>query len=333
MNPALRFGALTVIVALLALTLWGSWAYQQFKQTPLELRDGEVLDVRRGQAIQRVVGELSARGITQLDWRWRVYFRLNPATIKAGEYELRPGLNPQGLLELLASGNVKTYTFTIVEGWGFRRLLEALAEDPVLEREMQMHPDSNQWMADIGLEGQHPEGWFLPETYQFVRGDSDLELLRRAHAAMRSALDEAWSKYTGGPLRSSYELLILASIVEKETAVASERSEVAGVFTRRLLKGWRLETDPTVIYGLGESFDGDIRRKDLRTDTPYNTYTRRGLPPTPIALPGRETLLATAQPSDGTAMFFVADGQGGHVFSDTLAEHQVAVRKMLSTKP
>jgi UPF0755 protein len=174
----------------------------------------------------------------------------------------------------------------------------------------------------------------LPETYQFVRGDSDLDLLRRAHRAMQTALDAAWeTRDPELPLNTAYELLNLASIVEKESSVESERAAIAGVFVRRLREGWRLETDPTVIYGLAERFDGDLRRRDLQADSPYNTYTRRGLPPTPIALPGISALAAAAHPAPGTAMFFVASGQGGHVFSDTLEEHNKAVREMLRRRP
>ena len=175
-----------------------------------------------------------------------------------------------------------------------------------------------------------PEGWFLPETYYFVRGERDVDILHRAYQAMQEALDEAWQgRDIGLPLSNPYELLILASIVEKETGLPHERGQVAGVFARRLQKGMRLQTDPTIIYGLGSNFDGNIRSRDLRTDNPYNTYTRGGLPPTPIAMPGRATLIATANPDDGTALFFVADGEGGHTFSTTLEEHEAAVRKLI----
>ena len=177
---------------------------------------------------------------------------------------------------------------------------------------------------------KHPEGWFLPETYQFTRGDSDRDILVRAHASMQQALAEAWNQRDDDlPLESPYELLILASIIEKETSLDEERAQVAGVFTRRLKKRMRLQTDPTVIYGMGESFDGDIRRRDLKADTPYNTYTRHGLPPTPIAMPGKASLLAAARPAAGEVLFFVADGKGGHTFSATLEEHQAAVNKLI----
>ena len=183
-------------------------------------------------------------------------------------------------------------------------------------------------MAALGFEGQHPEGRFLPETYVYQRGDSDLDVLRRAHKAMAQALEQAWQgRAEGLPLDSPYELLTLASIIEKETGLAAERPKIAGVFVRRLKLGMRLQTDPTVIYGLGSAYDGNIRKVDLTTDTPYNTYTRSGLTPSPIAMPGRAALEAAAHPAEGDALYFVAigDGSGGHVFSATYAQHQVAV--------
>ncbi|MDX1381368.1 MAG: endolytic transglycosylase MltG, partial [Xanthomonadales bacterium] len=237
------------------------------------------------------------------------------------------GLKPAELLARLASGDVIRYRFTIVEGWTVRQMLAALRDDPVLEQTLPNAAEPD-WQAVIGADFEHPEGWFLPETYQFVRGDRDVDLLARAHGAMQAALDEAWDARADDlPVAEPYELLILASIVEKETGVPAERAEVAGVLVRRLQRGMRLEVDPSVIYGMGDAYDGNIRRADLARDTPYNTYTRHGLPPTPIALPGRAALLATAQPADGDALYFVADGSGGHTFSATYEEHQRAVRR------
>jgi UPF0755 protein len=324
---------LILVLALAALASGLVRQYQVFVQTPLDLQQAVVLEVSKGASMRRVLTDLERSGLTRANWRWRLFNRLYPVTIQAGEYALEPGMLPSDLLTLLASGRVIRYPFTIVEGWTFARLRQALAQDEVLVQELALLGDDAELMAGLGAPDTHPEGWFLPETYHFVRGDSDLDVLRRAHLAMRAALEEAWSSRDDIPLATAYELLILASIVEKETAVRSERTQVAGVFTRRLRQGWRLETDPTVIYGLGDAYDGDIRTRDLRTDTPYNTYTRHGLPPTPIALPGRASLLASARPAPGSAMFFVADGQGGHTFSDTLAEHEQAVRKMLGRQP
>jgi len=277
-----------------------------------------------------VVSDLELHGATRMDWRWRLLNKLQPVTIKAGEYTLDAGITPEALLRLLVSGKVVSYRFTIVEGWNIYQLLAALGKDQILQHTLYNTGD----MESVnGLPAGHSEGWFLPETYVFVRGDSDLKILQRAYRDMQHGLLKAWAgRDTGLPYETAYEMLIMASIIEKETSLDEERATIAGVFVRRLLKKWRLETDPTVIYGHGESYDGNIRRRDLDTDTPYNTYTRHGLPPTPIALPGQASLQAAAHPGPGEAMFFVADGQGGHTFSATLEEHNRAVRQMLKRK-
>jgi UPF0755 protein len=323
----------------LLLVAAGAWLmfdrYQSFLNTPLNLPEsGFHLQVERGASVRSVISNLDQQGMTHADWRWRVLNRLQPLTIKAGEYALEPGLNPVALLQLLSSGAVVRYRFTIVEGWTFGQLLAALSKDPVLEQSIPGLDGNLLILRAIEAGVDHPEVWFLPETYLYVRGDSDLDILRRAHQGMLVELETAWSgREDDLPLASAYELLTLASIVEKESALDAERADIAGVFVRRLIEGWRLETDPSVIYGLGDRYDGNIRRRDLDTDTPYNTYTRFGLPPTPIAMPGKSALLAAASPAPGTAMFFVASGTGGHVFSDTLDEHNAAVRKMLRIKP
>lgn len=305
--------------------------YQAFLSEPLAIPHQQfTLNVARGATVRSVIADLAQHGHTVSDWRWRLLNRLQQTTIGAGEYSLEPGITPAGLLHLLSSGAVIRYRFTIIEGWTFIQLKEALALNTILNHEVPGLDGDARILTAINAKIGHPEGWFLPETYQFVRGDSDLDILRRSHQAMLVELELAWSgREHDLPLDSAYELLTLASIVEKETGIASERAEIAGVFIRRLKTGWRLETDPTVIYGLGESYDGNIRRHDLDTDTPYNTYTRYGLPPTPIAFPGKLALVAVSTPAEGTAMFFVARGTGGHVFSDTLKEHNSAVRKML----
>jgi UPF0755 protein len=311
------------------------YQYRTFLNQPMNIpQAGYVVQVNKGASLHSVIADLDADGITSLDWRWRVLTRLQPVSIRAGEYRLSPGLKAAEMLLLLSTGNVITYNFTIIEGWTFKQLKQALAEDPVLKQlAFEQDGDANILQA-INSEAMHPEGWFLPETYQYVRGDSDLDILSRAHTAMNEALDNAWkTRAEGLPLKTPYELLILASIVEKESALEAERADIAGVFRRRLEQGWRLETDPTVIYGLGDAYDGDLKRIDLDTDTPYNTRTRFGLPPTPIAMPGNSSLIAAASPAEGTAMFFVASGTGGHVFSDTLDQHNAAVRKMLRNQP
>lgn len=318
-----------VLVAVLAGAAY--YQYQNFLRRPLDsIKTDQVLLVERGDTIGTVVAKLAEQGAGRLDWKWRLLNRLRPATIRAGEYALQAGLTAPQLLDLLASGKVVTYRFTIVEGWALQQLLNQLAADPVIEHTLTADSDP---AAVIGMPSGHPEGWFLPETYVFIRGDRDVDILRRAWQAMQSALDTVWStRATGLPYETPYELLIMASLVEKETSLPAERPDIAGVFVRRLQQKWRLETDPAVIYGIGESYDGDIRRSDLKTDTPYNTYTRFGLPPTPISLPGLAALQAAAHPAAGEAMFFVADGLGGHTFSVTLEDHNKAVRHMLKTQ-
>lgn len=323
---------LTVALMIFLLTsagLGGLWyQYQQFLQTPLGIeQSGLVIMVESGSNIRTVIAKLEEQGFTRFDWRWRVLSRLEQVTIKTGEYELTPGLTAPALLELLASGKVVSYRFTIVEGWSLKQLLSALATDPVLQHSI---ADAGQMKGIPGLPEANPEGWFLPETYVFVRGDSDLQILRRAYKDMRTSLETVWAgRDTGLPYETSFELLTMASIIEKETSQEGERAEIAGVFVRRLLKRWRLETDPTVIYGMGDAYQGNIRRRDLKTDTPYNTYTRHGLPPGPIAMAGQASLQAAAHPADGDAMFFVANGQGGHTFSKTLEAHNKAVRHLI----
>lgn len=321
-----------VALVLLAVIAWTGWQrYQDFLATPLNIpADGQVFELEVGATGSAIVQQLAAMGLARPGWEWRVLMRLEPHVYRAGEYLLEPGSGPQAVLHKLSSADVIQYRLTVVEGWTFSQLLDALATNETLRHELETDPVDAGWRTTLGLEWDHPEGWFLPETYQFSRGDSDRDILLRAHQAMRRALAEAWeARDTGLPLESPYEMLILASIIEKETSIDHERSQVAGVFIRRLQKGMRLQTDPTVIYGLGDTFDGDIRRRDLKADTPYNTYTRHGLPPTPIALPGKASLLAAGQPDAGNALYFVADGKGGHTFSATLEEHQAAVNKLI----
>jgi UPF0755 protein len=315
----------------------GAWLqYTRFLNTPLDIPSGGIVfEVRPGDGLRSVARKLSQGRVTHDGWNWRLLARLDRATIQAGEYRLETGLTPAALVSQLSTGMVMQHSFTIVEGWTYRQLRNALLATEALSTDEELlEPD--RVMTELGVEGalatgDHPEGWFLPETYAFTRGTTGIELLSRAHSAMQSALADAWAaRLPGAPLDDPYQLLTLASIVEKESAMDAERPDIAGVFTRRLMQGWRLETDPTVIYGLGENFDGDIRRRDLRTDNPYNTYTRHGLPPTPIAMPGLSALLASAVPAPGTAMFFVADGTGGHVFSDTLDDHNRAVQALLA---
>jgi UPF0755 protein len=326
-----KIGAVLALLMILAGACgWLGWKqYQQFLVAPLTVGEGgSVFVVEPGMTGRAVIARLSRQGFSHDAWPWRVLFRLQPAVLQAGEYQLTSGITPPEFLRMLAEGEVIRYRFTLVEGWTYRQVVDALYADPVLGDWLREN------VTDASLRLAHSllgpaEGSLLPETYVFTRSENALQVLDRAADAMNQALTEAWELRTPDhPVKSPYELLVLASIIEKETALDSERAQVSGVFVRRLQRGMRLQTDPTVVYGLGAAYDGNIRRRDLETDTPYNTYTRAGLPPTPIAMPGRASLLAAAQPADGDALYFVADGKGGHVFSATLEEHQRGVDRL-----
>lgn len=258
-----------------------------------------------------------------------VWFRLSGQArlIKAGSYEITNTTTPRSLLLMLTRGEESLRTVTLVEGWNFRQLRQALAKADQLKQDSKDWSDS-EFMSRLGRPGIHPEGRFYPDTYTYAKGASDTAVLKRALKSMDTHLALAWSnKSSLSPLKSSEEALILASIVEKETGKAADRPMIAGVFANRLRMGMLLQTDPTVIYGLGASFDGNLRRIDLRTDTPYNTYTRAGLPPTPIAMPGKAAMAAAVQPASTQALYFVAKGDGSSHFSNSLSEHNRAVNR------
>ena len=336
-------GCVTVLAALLVLALlaggvaaWLWHDHQRFADTPLATEAPSVV-VAKGDSLRAVLRKLRQAGITAgHDGNWLLLARQVGAAghIKVGEYALQPALSPRELLERMRQGKVIQYRFTIVEGWNIRQLRAAInAASPLQHAAADL--DDAALMARLGFPGQHPEGRFLPETYLYQRGDSDLDVLARAHKAMEAALAQAWANRADDlPLRDADEALVLASIIEKETALASERPKIGGVFARRLKLGMRLQTDPSVIYGLGSGYDGNIRKRDLETDTPYNTYTRAGLTPTPIAMPGRAALEAAVHPEPGQALYFVAvgDGSGAHVFSDDYAGHTEAVSRYLQRR-
>ena len=330
-------GVLLRMMLVLALAAGGvaAWqwlGYQRFADAPMPgLAEDASLVVARGDSLDKVLRKLEEQGVaTGERLHWQLLARQTGAAgkLQVGEYALAQYESPRALLLAMRDGKVVRRMFTIVEGWNIRELRAALAKAPLLQETAGL--DDAALMKALGHEGQHPEGRFLPETYAWVRGDSDMDILRRAHADMARALDEAWaSRAQGLPLANKDEALVLASIVEKETGIAEERPQIAGVFVRRLRIGMRLQTDPTVIYGMGAAYQGNIRRSDLTADTPYNTYTRAGLTPTPIAMPGRAALRAATQPAEGDALYFVAvgDGSGRHVFSRNLGEHNAAVRE------
>ncbi len=323
---------LLAIAFLIAIpVLAGLWLWQDFERfldRPVNPGGPVQLWVSPGMGHGALGRELSRLGLLQPDWRWRLSGRILEPALRSGEYRIETGTSIRRLLAKIERGDVVRHRLTIVEGWTFAELRHALTRDSRLGGELPR--DDRELMNLLDCHECLPEGWFLPETYFFVRQDGALDLLRRAHQAMQEVLDKAWQQRDPElPLDTPYELLILASIIERETGQAAERDRVAGVFVRRLNIGMRLQTDPTVIYGLDESFDGRLRRVHLRTDHPWNTYTRHGLPLTPIALPGRASIEAAARPADGTELYFVSRGDGSHHFSDTLAEHNAAVNRYI----
>lgn len=320
-----------VLFAILATAgvLWRD--YSRFLEAPLAVAPGNgALMIERGSSFRQIIAKVEQQQLSGAPfWYWRFLAERMGVTqsLHAGEYALANGIGPRQLLRMLAEGKVLQHKFTIVDGWSFVQLRDALNADKLLK-----HPgrelDNAAIMKRIGAGGQDPEGRFLPETYAFTRGASDLDLLKRAHQDMDKLLQKAWQKRADDlPLDTPYQALILASIVEKETARADERARIAGVFVRRLKLGMALATDPTVIYGMGSGYNGNITKRDLRTDTPYNTYMRAGLPPTPIAMPGKPAIDAALHPAPGKDLYFVArsDGSGSHVFSSNLAAHNRAV--------
>ena len=317
---------LPIVLLVLAGALVYGWSdFSRFSNAPLNVTaKGDSIDVGRGSSFRNIVGELHQRNLSTANpWYWRLLVgQMRVAgKLHAGEYALEVGITPRQLLTNMAAGKVLQRNFTIVDGWTFGELRQALSKADKLDHDSVSLDDAT-IMQKIGAPGEAAEGRFLPETYAYVKGDSDLDILKRAHGAMVKTLNALWpARAKGLPLATSYDALILASIVEKETGRPDERAQIAGVFVRRLQDHMLLQTDPTVIYGMGSSYTGNIHRSDLTTDTPYNTYTRPGLPPTPIALPGKPALQAALHPAAGDALYFVARGDGGHVFSSTLEEH------------
>ena len=320
----------------LTLILLAAWAagvfylqYQKALNAPLVAEGDGIITVKRGDTLASLNRELVQRGVIHSDWVLPVYARLNPqaANIKAGDYRIDASASLPSLMNDITNGKVVVYNITVVEGKTFKDLRASLVQTAGIEHTLNDKTDA-QIATLLGIDGS-PEGWFMPETYQFHRGSSDLELLKRMYGEMQRTLEQEWPHRAEGlPLANPYQALTLASIIEKETGVASERPQIAGVFVRRLQKDMLLQTDPSVIYGAAD-YHGDLTRKHLQTDTPYNTYINKGLPPTPIALPGKASIEAALHPADGDSLYFVADGTGGHTFSATYEEHQQAVADYL----
>ena len=319
----------SLIAALLLIALL-VFQLLRFQHGAIPLAAGpDVFLIRSGSNIKSIAQDLARQKIIDDPWLFILLAKVRglETRVRAGEYQIRPGLTADELLDKFAEGNAIQYKLTVIEGWSFRQMLMAIAEDPVIESTLQGKSDA-QIMALLGYPAQHPEGLFFPDTYRFPKGTSDVDFLKRAYQVMHNHLEREWSgRDPELPLTSAYEALILASIIEKETGAGFERPLIAGVFVERLKRNMRLQTDPTIIYGLGDQYDGDIRFRDLKKDTPYNTYLHAGLTPTPIALPGLLAIRAALHPAPTDALYFVSKGDGTHQFSATLEQHNAAVAR------
>lgn len=329
MKKKLFIGLLSVVFT--ALAILGVWVNDglQSLDKPGTHAEPFLFTVDRGASYRHIVHQLEQAGVVE-DALWlRLHARLEgeEVSLKSGTYELTPGMSALDAIAMIAAGRTKSWPVQLIEGWNFADVRKGLAREDRLEQTLQGMSDQ-QIMAALGEPERHPEGLFFPDTYHFESGETDLSILQRAFDRLQAVLAEEWKERSENlPYKSPYEALIMASLIEKETGVARERPAIAGVFVRRLVKGMRLQTDPTVIYGLGDRYSGNLTRKHLLEDNVYNTYRRGGLPPTPIALAGREAIHAALHPAEDDTLYFVAKGDGAHAFSRTLVEHQAAVRE------
>jgi len=287
-------------------------------------------EVSAGSGVIRVANDLHTLGLVDspLLFRLLAEWQGNSANLQSGEYAIDPGMSAADILSAMVSGTQIQYRVTLVEGWTFAEALSAIQSADQVRQTLAPAIDQASLVTALDLEVASPEGMIFPDTYFYTKNTSDIEILRRANTRLQEVLQQAWDQRLGAlPYASPYEALILASIIEKESGLGSERSEIAGVFVRRLEQGMRLQSDPTVIYGMGADFDGDLRREDLRQETTYNTYRINGLPPTPIALAGEDSIIASLHPAESDSLYFVARGDGSHYFSSTLEEHNAAVNR------
>ncbi|MGK9417756.1 endolytic transglycosylase MltG [Pseudomonas cedrina] len=308
---------------------YGAWKFDSALKQPLNLTQEQLLDVPAGATPTGTFNRLEADGVLEGAFWLRLYWRFNldGQPLHSGEYRMTPGMTAQGLIGLWQRGEVVQYSLTLVEGWNFRQVRSALAKHEKIVQTLPGLSDS-EVMDKLGHPGVFPEGRFFPDTYRFVRGMTDVEFLKKAYSRLDDVLAQEWSKRAADvPYTDPYQALIMASLVEKETGVPEERGQIAGVFVRRLKVGMLLQTDPTVIYGLGERYNGKLTRAHLKEANPYNTYMVAGLPPTPIAMVGREAIHAALNPVAGSSLYFVARGDGSHIFSDDLDAHNAAVRE------
>ncbi|MES2050100.1 MAG: endolytic transglycosylase MltG [Pseudomonadota bacterium] len=317
--------SLTIFIAILAGTGFAYWAIQPILHNEKSLE----FSIRPGSSVRSLSRQIVDAGIPLNSVMFEILARISgkASKLKAGSFELTADESPYDLLEKIANGEFSHASLSIIEGWSFRQMRNAIDTNPAIRHDTSAMSEK-ELMIKINPDYQFAEGLFFPDTYLFAKGSSDLLIYQQAHQSMLRHLDEAWkTKDMAVPYRTAYEALTMASIIEKETGQPSERSLIAAVFINRLKMGMLLQTDPTVIYGMGEQYTGKIRKRDLQTDTPYNTYTRGGLPPTPIALPGLASLSAAMNPANSGALYFVAKGDGSSHFSDNLSEHNRAVNK------
>lgn len=319
---------ITLIVFIFVAALM--FQFIQFRDKPLTIEGNDiVVDIASGSSIRTIAKQLNEQKLIDDKWLFIILAKVDDVStqIKAGEYKIQKGTTSRELLHLFVKGKAVQYSQSIIEGRSFLEMRLDIAKNDKLKHTL-ANKTGQEIMAELGFPNTHFEGQFLPDTYAFPKGSSDLDFLKRAHQAMQATLKKEWEgREKGLPLKSPYEALILASIIEKETGVAFERPLISAAFITRLRKNMKLQTDPTIIYGMGENYDGDIRYKDLREDTPYNTYVHKGLTPTPIAMPGLLSIQAALHPAKSDAIFFVSKGDGTHYFSKTLKEHNAAVRK------
>ncbi|MGO2006819.1 endolytic transglycosylase MltG [Vreelandella alkaliphila] len=328
--------AVGVVVVVGFAAVVGGYAYwQQRLSVPVTLEEPALYQVPAGAGFNQVVRDLESQGFIEDAWAFQLLARVEPERVprlRVGEYQLTPGMSGLELIALLGSNNVVTYPLTIPEGWTFRQMRELLDSAPKLENRTAELSD-DEIMSLLDREDTFPEGWFFPDTYRYHLGMSDVDILRQALSRMEQILAEVWDGRDDDlTIETPYEALIMASLIERETGAPEERREIAGVFKRRMEQGMRLQTDPTVIYGMGERYEGRITRADLREATPYNTYVIDGMPPTPIALPGRASLEAAVNPLPGETLYFVSRGDGTHHFSRTLREHNNAVNRYIRNR-
>lgn len=331
-----------ILIILIFACEWAWLDYRSALQAPAVIDHPAVVEIAKGDSFNQITDKLLAQNLAIRPFWFKVIAVRKKAVkkLKTGEYELAAGLTMPGILTLFEQGKTKHYAITFPEGWSFKQILQAVESNPYLEHTLPNTEDEGDSTESIAAlfcpplsVNCNPEGLLFPDTYFFERHTTDIALLKRAYDKMQSVVQQEWlNKAEGLPFKNPYEALVLASIVEKETGAQVERARIAGVFIRRLEQGMLLQTDPTVIYGMGESYQGNISAGDLKTPTPYNTYVIRGLPPTPIAMPGRDAIVAVLHPDHGDSLYFVARGDGTHEFSATLKDHNLAVNNFQRKK-